>query len=488
MERKEWIPQKYNSNLSEKLYRLIINCASKVVDNPLDYTCVRPNNLADTGIWYHFSGYDYTWVDFAATAPGRLSGVKFNALQTLVWNIVLREENVLTRQYNERCMIYPPSADFRAEKGTYLKPGKLVQAIFPSLYADTVAKIAGILALELRKLGEIDISNIKTSNYPSDIYEMTHHQSGSIGNSCMADKPSCMFYIYDDICKIAYLLDDNDLLIGRALLHENVMINNESKNIKLMDRIYCTNDDILVQFIEYARQHGYHRKEEQSLSCKNYIAPNGDIVENPILSISAENLKERYEKVPYIDTFKYYYEQSHVLCNEYRNGEEYAVTTFDETSGNDDNQLFAYPFRVCAHCSNDENDYEMFYIEQCGEHVCAACLDHRYTYCDGCDRYVSSENMEPMDVGGNDEYYCSECVATSSTHCDYCGRNVDTNYIENTKDDYNLCTHCYSNRTVTCDDCGDTYYRDGTVQNGICDTCFEEMEAERIQEEMEENV
>lgn len=488
MERKEWKPGQYNSNISRKLYSLVVRCASKVVDNPMEYTCARRNNLADTGIWHHFPGYGYTWIDFAATAPGRLSGVKFNALQTLVWNIVIREENVLARQYNERCMIYPPSASFRAEKGTYLKPGKLIQALFPAMNADAVSEIASILAFELRKLQEIDISNIKISVCPSDVYKMTHHQSGSIGSSCMADKPSYMFDIYFDLdCKIAYLLDDNDLLIGRALLHENVMMNNENKNIKLMDRIYCTNDDVLVQFIEYARQHGYYRKETQSLSCKNYIAPNGEILEHPVLSINAENLQEGYEKVPYIDTFKYYHEQSAILCSEHSNGEEYAVTTFDETNGSDDSQLFAYPFCECYHCGNNENDYELYYLESHNIHVCESCLDDRYTYCDSCDRYVANENIEAINVGKNDEHYCSDCIQEIAMTCDYCGRYVDPDYIETTKDDYNLCIYCYNDHTSTCDECGEVYYHDRTIQNGICDACFEEMEAERIQEELEED-
>lgn len=486
MERKEWTPEKYNSNINKKLYSLIVRCASKVVDNPMDYTCARPNNLADTGIWYHFPGYDYTWVDFASTAPGRLSGIKFNALQTLVWNTSWPTKEMLDVEYNETCMVYPCNSKLRAEKGTYLKPGKLIQAIFPGINADTVSEIASILALELRKLQEIDISRIEISDNPSDIYEMTHHQSGSIGDSCMKYKPSYMFDIYFDLdCKIAYILDDIGLLIGRALLHEKVTHDNQT--IKLMDRIYCTNDDVLVQFIEYARKNGYHRKEEQSLSCKNYIAPNGDILEHPILSINAENLQEGYKKVPYIDTFKHYYEQSATLCSEYRNGEEHAVTTFDGTNGSDDNQLFARPFNECSHCSNNENDYEMFYIEQDDEHVCIACLEHRYSYCDSCDRYVSNENMGSINVGRDDEYYCNECIDHIAVHCEYCGCNVDPDYIETTKDDYNLCTYCYIDYTSTCDECGETYYRDSAVQNGLCDTCFEKMEAERIQEEMEEN-
>lgn len=485
MERKEWKVVQYNSNISRKLYSLVVKCASKVVDNPMDYTCARLNSLAE-GYWYHFPGYGYTWVDFASTAPGRLSGIKFNALQTLVWNIALREENVLAREYNENCMVYPPSASFREEKGTYLKPGKLIQALFPGMDADTASEVASILALELRKLGKIDISNIEISACPSDIYKMTHRHSGSIGDSCMADKPSYMFDIYFDLdCKIAYLLDDDGLLIGRALLHENVTMNN--KDIKLMDRIYCTNDDILVQFIEYARQHGYHRKEEQNLSCRNYIAPNGDILEHPLLSINAENLQERYKKVPYIDTFKYYHEQSRVLCNEYRYGNEHATTIFDETNGSDDNQLFAYPFRECCHCGNDEDEYELHYLESHEVHVCESCLDNRYSYCDSCDRYVANENIEAIDVGGNDEYYCYDCMQEIAVRCEYCDRNVDPDYIETTKDDYNLCTCCYNDHTNTCDECGEVYYRDGTVQNGICDACFEEMEAERVQEEMEEN-
>lgn len=477
MERKEWKPEQYNSNISQALHSLVVKCAEKVQSDAVLYLSTKPNNLAE-GIWYHFPGYDYTWIDFASTVPGRLSGIKFNALQTLVWNTSLHEREVLTAEYNETCMIYPSTSSLRVGKGTYLKPGKLIQALFPEMDTDTVAQIASILALELRKLGEIDTSNIKISDDIGKVYTMSFSDHGSIGDSCMADKPSYMFDIYFDLdCKIAYLLDDDGLLIGRALLHKSVTMNNENKSIKLMDRVYCSNDDILVQFIEYAKQHGYHRKEEQNLSCKNYIAPNGDILEYPTLSINAKNLQGGYEKVPYIDTFKYYHEESAILCNKYRNGDELAVTIFDGTKGSDDNQLFAYPFRECYHCNNNENDYELHYLESHDEHVCESCLNNIYDHCDECERYVNNGDMIEIIVGNGSEYYCYDCVQEIAITCEYCSQHVHLDHIRTTEDNYNLCTYCYDNYANTCYECGETYYRDGVVQNGICDTCYEEMEA-----------
>lgn len=496
MERKDWAPEKYNANISVEVYDLIMKCADKVLNNnAVKYSCAQPNNSASSGTWYHFPGYGYTWVDFATTEKGRLSGVKFNVLQTRawhVWDLAFRDEGTLSlnSMYNKACVVKSiMSETFRAEKGTYLKPGKLIQAIFPTVDAGGLnlsAQIASALALELRKMVEIDISNISVSENPSKIYQITHHDSGSIGSSCMADKPACTFEIYDDVCKIAYLLGDDGVLVGRALLHDNVVIHDTNQTIKLMDRIYCTNDDVLVQFIIYANENGYYQKEVQSLSCKNYISPDGDILEEPILSISAKNLREEYKKVPYIDTFRHYHKQSVTLCSHDWNGEENAVTTFDETNGTDNNHLFTGAPRSCMHCDNNENDCEIIYMNEYDVDVCSYCLGTMYSYCDSCDRYVPNEEMEPINVGRNYEYYCSDCVRAVAVQCDYCGCNVDPDYIETTEDDYSLCSNCYEDQTSTCEHCDKTYYRSYLVYNGICNTCIEEEEEERIKEEMEE--
>jgi hypothetical protein len=141
----------------------------------------------------------------------------------------------------------------------------------------------------------------------SDITKYYHYSSyaqntASLGNSCMRHS-SCQEYfrVYEKNVKMLIALDTNEKIIGRAILWDNVTINDE-EDIMLMDRIYG-NDMTIEAFKEWARQNGYHHKTFQSYS-DNYTITNPDRTKRDV-KMSVKITGGPYEYMPYMDTFKY---------------------------------------------------------------------------------------------------------------------------------------------------------------------------------------
>lgn len=140
-----------------------------------------------------------------------------------------------------------------------------------------------------------------------DYYLYTNYQNtkGQLGESCMRYK-RCQEYfsIYTqnvDICSLLILRGDGKKIIGRALVWQT-----EQGHLYL-DRVYSNNDSDIVLFNAYARDFlgcKYSYDEIFSFKFKKYLE----------LSIRPKHIK--FEKYPYMDTFRFYY---------YEDGSMYSV-------------------------------------------------------------------------------------------------------------------------------------------------------------------
>ena len=165
-----------------------------------------------------------------------------------------------------------------------LKPAKILQAAFPEVSKDVISAAAGFVADELRQHGEGLLKKYHfLTEYDdiSSVYGMPNVPEGSLGQSCMrrSETKGRFFQIYDDGWEqsgILYLVNDGGLLIGRALIHDEVH-SPEVGCIKLMDRIYFADNEVLAAFKVYAKKHGYWRKVEQRLGEDNYVSPDGKV-------------------------------------------------------------------------------------------------------------------------------------------------------------------------------------------------------------------
>lgn len=128
--------------------------------------------------------------------------------------------------------------------------------------------------------------------YSEDSYKKL--RSGELGNSCMRFK-RCQKYldIYTnnpEVCKLLILLDDDNKLVGRALLWTLI------DGGKVIDRIYTIKDSLSQLFLRWASNNDH-------LIIKSY--EQSSIKVKPV----------RYSKYPYMDNFNYYLPEKGILTN-----------------------------------------------------------------------------------------------------------------------------------------------------------------------------
>ena len=124
--------------------------------------------------------------------------------------------------------------------------------------------------------------------------------SGTLGSSCMRHK-SCQSYfgIYEDNAKMLIQTTQDNKIDLRALIWE--LTNNKTgEKIKLIDRIYYSNEKDINKIRAWADSNGYYYIECNSYSqtwalCKDKRINLGDY--------HIQILNKHYEKYPFLDTF-----------------------------------------------------------------------------------------------------------------------------------------------------------------------------------------
>tara|TARA_R110002020_G_scaffold220785_2_gene428787 strand:- start:43888 stop:45429 length:1542 start_codon:yes stop_codon:yes gene_type:complete len=157
--------------------------------------------------------------------------------------------------------------------------------------------------------------------YLSDNYNSDYGDGGSLWSSCMRyHEKNDFFSIYEDnkSCKLLVLLKDG-LVIGRALLWDFIDVDTK-EHLKVMDRIYTCKDFDSFKFIRWAADNEYYYKYEQSYTCQQFINPKTNIAEEKKFAIPIS--KTDCYRYPYMDTFYYLDEDSGVLSNDSKYGDD----------------------------------------------------------------------------------------------------------------------------------------------------------------------
>lgn len=187
-----------------------------------------------------------------------------------------------------------------SNKRFHVKPGAFVSKIFKNISPKEV-EIFSTLFKNIQS--DINMKFLVVSG--SQIYNYYHYSSyletnGSLGASCMKyDQCQSYLELYTtnpNLVKLLVLLDDNNKLIGRALLWE-------FSDNKIMDRIYTINDETYqYHFKKWATDNDYWHKKEQKWNNTLYFEKNGK-VDFKELEIKLKNFD--FEYYPYMDTFKF---------------------------------------------------------------------------------------------------------------------------------------------------------------------------------------
>lgn len=188
------------------------------------------------------------------------------------------------------------------------------------------------------------------------------------------------FEVYEDNAKMLCLFK-NDELCGRAIVWE-------LSSGTFIDRIYTTEDYMYDMFIDYAKNHKWIIRES------NALTSNGDTL---YVFTPKDNYKEkekfeeriilgnRYDYMPYMDSFRYYDTDRDILYT-YNDDDIDNLAVLDSTTG------------------EIEGNYETITCDYCGR----------------IEEVIEGEDPEYLHWSKRDEcYYCDNCCIYSNYHEDY---------------------------------------------------------------------
>lgn len=257
------------------------------------------------------------------------------------------------------------------------KPGRIIKKLMKFDYKEKDIEIFNnLLKANMVCIGNFEVVSGPdiTKYYNADTY---YKCTSTLGNSCMRYAECAdYFQIYEDHAKMLVCLK-NGCVMGRAIIWE---IDGKT----FMDRVYVCEDYLESQFIEYAKDHGWYRRPSNSLlsngDSQDWIDSNGCVFDS-YLTIK---LKQKYECLPYMDSFRYY----DVSSNSISTCCEFGDITLDSTDGNYEGHPWA-----CECCSDvyysydeDETPDELCWSEYEECYLCERCR----TYCSGINDYVYS--------------------------------------------------------------------------------------------------
>ena len=211
--------------------------------------------------------------------------------------------------------------------------------------------------------------------YNSDHY---YQCNGTLGNSCMKyDECTSYFKIYEDNAKML-IATKNGMLTGRAIVWE-------VDGVTLMDRVYTCFDYLENCFFEYAKEHKWWIRANNSLlnngENQYWYTPDDDYSQTTDREFRIK-LKDRYSCFPYVDSFRYYNEAKNVISTN-----DVFNCRLSNTDGSYDGGCRWECYNCGAEFYSDYDDdcpEELHYCERDGEYYCDDCC----WYCDYLDEYI----------------------------------------------------------------------------------------------------
>lgn len=224
--------------------------------------------------------------------------------------------------------------------------GKFINKLFPDKYNDKqreefVNSFKATLVKATEKFEIVEGADIGFW-YDSKNYAEI---SGTLGSSCMAEKNSSIFRIYEmnpEVCKMLILKED-DKILGRALVWRLDSIRSLGRPIKgieyFMDRQYTIKDSDVQKFRNYAKEQGWcYKAYNNHHSCEtvNIDGENKNVgmtVKVKPFKVSGVIEDYDYLKYPYMDTFRRYNPNDGYFYNDSDTDEHEGQYILDSTSG-----------------------------------------------------------------------------------------------------------------------------------------------------------
>lgn len=229
-----------------------------------------------------------------------------------------------------------------------------------------------------------------------DFYKIysSDYLRGDFG-SCMVDDGFEKFYNNNVDARAAYLTDENDDIVARCVIFDDVQDGDSKKTYRLAERQYSTNgSDTLKQIlinklIDAGEIDGYKRVGADCHSPDAFLLNNGNSLSGSRLYIQCEDI-DIDTLVPYMDSFKWYSENTECAYN-------YAYCDYDHIFESTDGRPMG-------------SEYDDYHETYCRE-VTGVYVGGNHMYCD-------IENLDDF-VQINGEYHHYDDV----DECKWCGND-----------------------------------------------------------------
>lgn len=222
--------------------------------------------------------------------------------------------------------------------------------------------------------------------------------------SCMVDDGFEGFYNNNVEARAAYLTDEDDMVVARCVIFDEVHDEYNGKTYRLAERQYSTDcsetlKQVLVnKLIDAGEIDGYKRVGADCHSPKSFLLNNGNSLKGHCLYIQCRNI-DYYTDIPYMDSFKWYRED-------------------DECAYNYDDCGYHHVFENTDGRPMGEREWDEYHERWCDSTV-GVYVNGRYMRCDEDNLedfiYVCDEYHHHEDV-----YSCNECYADYLSGSDDC--------------------------------------------------------------------
>lgn len=224
-----------------------------------------------------------------------------NSILTFVDRFLIKIKNTELSQSDLNLLYNDEKTKIKTGSRNQTNLGRLVNKLFPDKYTSKeVEDFVNLFKASVKEKPEFELVRgeeiVKWYNQENYV-----DRAGELGQSCMRySRCSSYFGIYTqnpEVCQLL-ILKEGDKIKGRALVWK---IEGLSSTEYFMDRVYTIDDATRVQFINYANEKGWLRKLRNGSGFLEYfLLGDKEIIKN--ISVKLKNFK--FEKYPYMDTFK----------------------------------------------------------------------------------------------------------------------------------------------------------------------------------------
>jgi hypothetical protein len=194
------------------------------------------------------------------------------------------------------------SDDLWKKNRTDVKVGRFINKFFPNTFTDRAIedfvnkwKSATSKSPNFQVWKGPDIKNA----YKSNDYHFAESSNNPLMNSCMNDEIHLVdFYSYCPTCSVIVLLDDDNKILGRALLWK------DSEGRMIMDRVYYVYDKDYYKFIRLANDHDWYYKKRNISGGSSFIKNGQEFSLKSQVKVP-DVFKFFNDGFPYMDTFYY---------------------------------------------------------------------------------------------------------------------------------------------------------------------------------------